>query len=182
MNNCDEWLDRMPGLAAGSRDLTPEFSAHLEGCAECRANWQVIQAGARVGARAAATIDPERMARTVVARLADARAADQRRRYWTWGTLLAAAAALTLVVYTGKHDLTSHQAAQGQVQPVETQTASTTEFAVPVSGLEDLDDGQLQTLYDQLDGALSAQGSVGAPHLEELSPDEMEQVLNSLEG
>ena len=176
MTSCDEMIDRMPDLALGQAPLPADFEAHLAGCVSCRLNWPVVQAGSLIGAPVAGTIDPDRIARQVVARLAAARQADRWRRGWTWGTVLAAAAALFLVVYTGRNP-------SYPTPPLpDREGASVASFAVPVSGLDDLNASELQALYDQLDGSLEGSATVAAPHLEELSPDEMQQVLNSLEG
>ncbi|MEO8030276.1 MAG: hypothetical protein ABI765_05475 [Gemmatimonadota bacterium] len=176
MNRCDEMLDRMPDLALGRMPIPADFEAHLAGCQSCRLNWQVTRAGSLLGAPAAASIDPDRIAGQVVARLAVARQADRRWRGWAWGTVMAAAAALSLVVYTG------HDSGTSTTLPPVTADRSVASFEVPVSGLDDLDATELQTVYEQLDGSLEGSATVATPHLEELSPDEMQQVLNSLEG
>lgn len=176
MNDCDATVDRMTEFSATGRDLPGDVAAHLATCESCRANWRLLRASARVGASTAASIDSDRMAEAVVSRLVAARRTDRTRRYWTWGGVMAAAAAIMLVVYTGRRPDQFGQ------QTASTITASSGNFEVPVSGLDDLDTSELQAVYDQLDGALAGHGSVAAPHLEELSPDEMEQVLNSLEG
>jgi hypothetical protein len=53
---------------------------------------------------------------------------------------------------------------------------------VPLAELNDLDTAELQAIDDQLDGALGAGASVSTPHLEELTPDEMQRILTSLES
>jgi anti-sigma factor RsiW len=177
MTNCDDVTDRMVEFARADAALPGDFTDHLEQCESCRTNWRIIQAGAAVGSSAAAAIDSDRVARTVLSRLSAARIADRRRRrYWSWGGLMTAAAALFLVVYTGRRP--GGQSTVGTTGS----SAAAGAFVVPVSGLDDLDASELQSVYDQLDGALSGKASVAAPHLEDLSPDEMEQVLNSLEG
>ena len=177
MTNCDDLTDRMVEFARAGVNLPGELNDHLDQCESCRANWRVLRAGAVLGSSAAATIDADRVTQTVVARLSAARIADRRRRrYWSWGGLMTAAAALLLVVYTGRR--TGSQPPTGTTA----RPGAAGSFVVPVSGLDDLDTSELQSVYDQLDGALSGKASVAAPHLEELSPDEMEQVLNSLEG
>ncbi|HKV74822.1 MAG TPA: hypothetical protein VJN95_09915 [Gemmatimonadales bacterium] len=174
MMDCDTLVDLMPDRAAGRIAWPDGAEAHLEACEECRRSWTLIQAGPRIGAAAAARIDAEQVGGIVFRRLAEARRQDRRRRGWTWGTLLAAAAALLLMVLPGRrHSLAS---------PAVAATGAGTTFSVPVHELEDLDVGELQTLDDQLDGALSASVSVGAPHLEELTPEEMQRVLNSMES
>jgi len=172
--DCETMLDLMPERAAGRTEWPGGAEAHLAACEDCRRTWDLIQAGARVGAAAANRIDTDRIGRAVLARLTEARVHDRRRRGWTWGTLLAAAAAVLLVVYPGRR-------APRVIAPVAGVTAPSS-FSVPLLELEDLDASELETVDDQLDGALSAGGSVGAPHLEELTPDEMQRVLNSMES
>lgn len=174
MMDCDALLDLMPERASGRIDWPEGAEAHLTGCVECRRSWAVIQAGSRLGAAAAIGVDGDRIGRLVLARLAEARIHDRRRRGWTWGTLLAAAAALLLVVYPGRVPSNGTAPVAG--------VAGASSFSVPLLELQDLDASELKTIDDQLDGALSAGGSVGAPHLEELTPDEMQRVLNSMES
>jgi anti-sigma factor RsiW len=172
MMDCDGLLDLMPERAAGRIDWPEGAEAHLANCEECRRSWALIRAAARVGTAAADRTDSERIGRSVLARLAEARAQNRRRKGWTWGTLLAAAAAVLLVVYPGRHP--------NRVAAPVAVVSATTSFSVPLLELQDLDATELQAVDDQLDGALSASGSVGAPHLEELTPDEMQRVLNSM--
>jgi hypothetical protein len=173
--DCDALLDLMPDRAAG-RAVWPEGAdVHLEVCAECRRNWELIQAGSRVGAQAASRIDPDRISALLVTRLAEARRSDRRRKGWTWGTLLAAAAAILMVVYPGRSPVDP-----GTVPLPVISGAGT--LSVPLAELNDLDAAELQVIDDQLDGALSAGASVSTPHLEELTPDEMQRILTSLES
>jgi len=172
--DCDALVDLMPDLAAGRIKWPADAEAHLPNCVECRRSWAVIQAGARVGADAAARINPDQIGGIVFARLAEARRQDRRRKGWVWGTLLAAAAAVLLVVLPPRRQAPAGSAVAS--------VAGITTFTVPVHELEDLDDAELQKLDDQLDGALGAGVSVGAPHLEELTPEEMQRVLNSMES
>jgi len=165
MMNCDEAIERMVDLAQHGQGPSGELALHMAACPECRSNWQVIRAGAAIGQGAAASIDPDRLAGSLLARLSGARRAERRRRGWTLGGVAAAAAAILLAVIPAKRSPT------GTATPITTNPAMTATFVVPVSGLDDLDTTELQTVYDQLDGALSGSGSVAAPH-----------VLNSLEG
>jgi anti-sigma factor RsiW len=175
--DCDALLDLMPDRAAGRAGWPEGAEAHLAACAECRRSWELIEAGSRVGAQAAARIDPDRISLAVMTRLAQAQRSDRRRMGWTWGTLLAAAAAIFLVMYPGP----GRDRADQDTVPVAVASGAGT-FSVPVAELHDLDAAELQAIDDQLDGALSAGASVAAPHIEELTPDEMQQVLTSMES
>ncbi len=176
MSECDALLDLMPMVAAGRAAWPDGAEAHLAACLECRAAWRLIQAGARLGRNAATPIDAVTMATRLSSRLAVARRADRRRRGIGVIGLLAAAAAIALVVWRGHPGEAGSGGSPGPLTP------EARAFVIPVSGLEDLDAGQLQAIYQALDAPLGAGGSAGVPALEELSPEEMSQVLSTYQG
>jgi hypothetical protein len=175
MTDCETLLDLMPVVAAGRAIWPAGAEEHLRTCSDCRSAWQVVGAAARLGGNAPATIDYTAMAARVSGRVGAARRAERTRR--TFGLLsLLAAAAITLIVWRGHPGAVTGTTGSVQLTP------EARAFVIPVSGLDELDTGQLQAIYQQLDGPLGAGGSVGGPALEELSPDEMSQVLSTYQG
>ena len=176
MSDCDALLDVMPMVAVGRVAWPAGAEAHLATCPECQQAWQIIQAGARLGRTAAPPLDTANMAARLSGRLAAARRANRRRRGVAAIGLLAAAAAIALVVWRGHPGAPETGSAPGAL------TSEARAPVIPVSGLEDLDAGQLQAVYQGLDAPLGAGGTAGVPALEELSPDEMSQVLSTYQG
>jgi len=176
MSDCEALLDLMPLVAAGRAAWPAGAEAHLGTCPECRAAWQVIEAAARLGRDTADPIDFDTVAARLSGRLAEQRRIDRRRRSAGALTLLAAAAAITLVVWRG------HPGTAGSGDGAGTLTPEARAFVIPVSGLEELDTGQLQAIYQDLGRPLGTGGSAGGPALEELSPDEMSQLLSTYQG
>lgn len=176
MNECAALVDLMPMVAAGRAAWPTGAEAHLRECADCRAAWRIIGAAARLGGEVPEGIDFDTVGVQVSRRLRAARSADRRRRGLGGISLLAAAAAIALMVWRG------HPATVPSGPGAGTPTPEAGAFVIPVSGLDDLDTAQLQAIYQQLDGPLGAGGSVGGPGLEELSPEEMSQVLSTYQG
>jgi hypothetical protein len=175
MNECEAMLDIMPAVAAGRATWPTGGESHLRGCQDCQAAWRVIEAGHLLGGDATQLIDFGAMSAALQGRVVAAR---RRHRQRSIGavTLLAAAAAVALVVWRG-HPGAAPAGGSG-VNP----TPEARAFVIPVSGLEELDTPQLQAIYQDLGVPLGAGGTADAPALDELSPDEMSQVLSSYQG
>jgi hypothetical protein len=169
MIGCESLRDRMPAVAHGRSNWTPEESAHLAGCGECSTEWAIVAAGSRLGLDIERRLDTGVIAARVTNRLALARRSDRRMRV---GLLLglAAAAALVLAVWPGP---TTTPGGVGSASPL---------LAVPVAELDGLDSGQLQAVLETLDGPLSSEASTAVPTLGDLDDQQMERVLRSLEG
>lgn len=171
MTDCTNLSDRMPEVAAGQSAWTADEGAHLEHCPDCRAEWQLVRATARVGADLGLAIDPTRVAIAVQERLRRAPAAPSRHR-WVHRVALpvAAAATLVLAVWFGG--------------------AKTPELAGPetlVAVLHELDDltaDELEYLFAEVGGAETDQvPPVDAPGtLGDLSDAELEALLRLMEG
>jgi hypothetical protein len=102
MTPCTQLSDRMPEVALGRARWTPEDERHLSGCADCRAEWAIVTAASRLGARLPA-IDAERVATGAMERVRRARA-EARARTPRIAALvgLAAAALLAFVVWASR--------------------------------------------------------------------------------
>lgn len=170
MNDQHEALrERMPEVAGGAAEWTTAEAAHLAACADCAAEWQVLQVARRLGSSAAARVNTARLGAEVLAGLER----ERKRARWKragWLTGLAAAAVLALLVWRGRPTVTA---------PVETAVA---EYRLPLAELESLDEEQLQAVLEALDAPLGEGGSTGGPTLGDLDDTQLERVLRSLEG
>jgi hypothetical protein len=175
MITCEAMTDRMPEVASGTTAWTAEEAAHLGRCPDCQAEWRLIEAARSLGAGAAARLDSGQAAARVLARLAS----ERRRVRWRragLGVALAAAAALLLVVWTGR---TGPISSPG---PTPVPGGLTEAFRIPVAELDSLDANQLESVLEDLDAPLDQGRLTGAPPMGELDDVQLERVLRSLEG
>lgn len=166
MTTTSHLSDRMPAVAAGREAWSDQDRAHLAACADCRAEWLVVEVGAGLGAGVAADLDIEAIARVVVAdrgRRAPLRTGGLVRRMG-WVAATAAAAALLILV--------ARPAPSGDPSPV----AST----VLLPELEGLSADELELVFDVLPTA-TGWNAPGAG-LGDLTDEELERVLSTLEG
>jgi hypothetical protein len=174
---CEVLSERMPLVVHGQAEWSAEESAHLAGCADCAAEWRLVQSAATLGASAAARIDPTRLAKQVQAEVAArTRAARWKRGGWVSG--LAAAAAVALVLWSGR----SHRPVITAPPPQSGTATATTDFTLPMAELEGLDSTQLEQVLDGLDAPVGASGTGGVPSFGDLDDTQLERVLRSLEG
>jgi hypothetical protein len=155
----------MPDVAHGRARWTAEEASHLAACADCRAEWDLVTAAVRLGARAPGN-DPEATTAAVLRRVSEDRRSRGRRRFWGIG--LAAAAALAGVVWTG---LRPDRAAPPGPQA---------EIALPE--VEPIESGELDSLIMELDVPQLGASAFDEPSLDDLDTNELEQVLRTLEG
>jgi anti-sigma factor RsiW len=174
---CDALKERIPLVAGEEGAWTPEEAAHLGECLECSAEWRLVQCARTLGARSAGGLDHGRLTARVLAEVAVRR----RRERWTrraWLTGLAAAAAVIIVVWTGRQRTASIAAGPDSLPAV----AMNTEFYLPLAELEPLDSEQLQAVLDGLDAPVGEVAPGPAPSFGELDDTQLERVLRSLEG
>jgi len=170
MTDCEAIQERMPRVARGLDAWSPAEAQHLVGCAECAAEWRLVQAGASLHATTA--IDMNLITDRVTARLRTepVAAAPIRRLPWRGGLIgvLAAAASVALVIWAPRHP---SGALPGRAD-------TTLEIAV-LPELQSLNDGELETVLRSL-GPTAADATPGVlPHLEDLTDSELEQLLRS---
>ncbi|MBA3258643.1 MAG: hypothetical protein H0T68_04140 [Gemmatimonadales bacterium] len=175
MTACERLSDRIPEVVRGRSRWTPEESAHLAGCPNCRAEWDLLVAVDRVAARAPAPRDPSALAATVLRRVADHR----RSRLgslgrWTVG--VAAAAGIAAAVWTGVN--------RGNPASDPVAVAATVDIALPE--LEPMETAELDSLLEAMEAipspAPAGWSALGEPTLGDLDADELEQVLGTWEG
>jgi hypothetical protein len=172
MTDCERLSDRMPQVAMQRAAWTAEEAAHLAGCAECRDEWELVQAAGRLGGRAPA-VDAAAIAAGVQRRLAADRAAGRRGR-WIWGLGSAAAAAAALAFA-----VTSGGAPRREAPPV---VAIETDPLVPLPELDGLETAQLDTLLQAIDTPPAARSGAESTTLGDEVDAELEQILATWEG
>lgn len=163
MSGCHDLSERMPAVARGEAAWTPEEAAHLDGCAECMAEFAVVRAGASAGAEA--MLDLDRLTEGVLKQLRTEPAA-HRVRPWRWAAGLAAAAVLLLVFLP-----------RGSGVPAGPVDASVdAAVAAHVPGLDGLGAGELAEVLEVMDTRWTDVPTIDAPSLDDLDPQELEQL------
>lgn len=169
MTTCTHLSDRMPATALGRRGWTPEEIRHLERCADCRAEWGVVQVSAQLGAGEDWSVDSTKLARQSLARVAALHARQRRRRRWLVGGL-AAAAVLMLMVRLAAHR------AESSLPAAQAATLS-------LPALDSLSEEELRLVLAAVSGpSLEADAELETSGLEALDSTGLEQVLITLEG
>ena len=167
MPDCTRLSDRMPAVAAGGDDWSAADLSHLEGCADCAAEWALVRTGAALGRDAAPGLAPDLVASAVLGRLRAERTARSRsRRHASWAALLAAAA-IALTVWTGRP--------ARQPSP----PGAAIQSAALVPELDSLDAAELKDVLDSFDAPLSERVVPVSPTLGDLSDQELERVLRA---
>jgi anti-sigma-K factor RskA len=159
----------MIAVAAGEPWAADE-ETHLAACADCAAEWRLVQAASRIGRRLP-PLDPDRIAADVRARLASGevpRTTAATRIRWRQVWLgLAAAAAVTLAVGIGLRQ-------RGRTPPERP--------AALLVELDDLDSAELELVLEAVPPIIDAALPDGAVGMSDLSTTELERVLGSWEG
>lgn len=176
--DCGLLSDKMPGVAHGEASWTTEESAHLTACFACASEWRLIQRAVHLGDGAAAGLDTAGLSASIMAQVARRGRQDRFTRN-AWYTGLAAAAAIALVVFTGRG---GHRGQVGPVVDSGVAPAVDMSFHLPLSELESLDPDQLQSVLDGLDTPIGEVEPGPAPTFGELDDTQLERVLRSLEG
>ncbi len=204
MTPCTHLSDRMPEVALGRVRWTSEEQRHLAGCEDCRAEWAIVVAAGRLGAKLPA-IDAERVAGGALERIRHERA-HPRARTPRLAALagLAAAAVVVLAVWANRggratqppgsslpapaplaaspSESVPNLPAQSNPAPSVAQgPAAASTIDLPMPELDSLPAEALDSILRALDEPLA---QVGA---DDLQPDdsgdrELEQVLAGMEG
>lgn len=172
MTDCERLSDRMPDVALGRATWSAEETAHLAACAECRAEWDLVQAARRLEQRAP-SVNPAAIAASVQRRLVDERAAARRTRWiWTAAGSVGAAAALAIAVVAGWEDRpATAPLAVAEAEPL-----------MPLPELEGLEAAQLDTLLDALDEPFAGTSTLESSTLGDGAEAELERILATWEG
>lgn len=164
MTDCERLSDRIPEVSLGRGGWTADEARHLAACASCRAEWELVAAAGRAGARAPRVSASPELTASLLRRLAEEPASPPRRIGLRWTAGLAAAAGLALAVWTAvPRDRPPSPAVAG---------ADTSELLDTAQLLFPLDEGL----------APSGQSTLDAPDLSDLNAEELERVLRTWEG
>jgi hypothetical protein len=175
MTDCGWLSDRMPIVAGGQAGWTPDELLHLNRCRTCQQEWELVQVAHRLGDSFVASFDSPAVASSVIQRLVRERELGRlRRRAWSFAGV-AAAAALTLTVWTSGMDTEIPRApASGSV--------AAGPLAIPLPELDGLQPAELGTVLQMMDESNTNGVPVDEPSLGDLNSDELERVLDSWEG
>ena len=178
MSECERLSEGLADLAAGRREWTEAERAHLAGCADCTAEWELIGAAGALGGQIVGRLDSEAIGARVLEQLAAEHRARRARRWWEAIGGLAAAAVITLAVAGGHvpwHRTPAGVA--GASSGVETGAAE-----IPLPELDSLDASQLEDVLDAMDQPLTGGSPMTAPRLDDLNAKQLERLLHSQEG
>jgi hypothetical protein len=164
---CHELSERMPAVARGTASWSPTEAEHLRTCADCRAEWAVVTAGAAVAQ--GVSPDADAMAARVLQRL---RTEPVRRSHHRvrWLVGLAAAAVVVLVLSRGTP---TAPLPRGPAAPP---------LSVDLSGLDALNAADLQLILDAVDTPWTETSTADAPSLDDLNDQELARVARAMES
>ncbi|MDX2119643.1 MAG: hypothetical protein SF070_01125 [Gemmatimonadota bacterium] len=174
MSPCELLSDRMVQVAAGTADWAPAEAAHLATCADCGAEWRLVQVARRLGAEAARRTNAASVSRQVLATLAGER---RRRRRFRVGGLVGLAAAAALAIMVSTADRRGDGGGAGSMAVVEAAG-----LQLRLAELESLNEAELEAILAGLDLPLSEGAGGAPPALGDLDDTQLERVLRSLEG
>jgi hypothetical protein len=175
MTGCGWLSDRIPAVVLGRTEWTPQEMQHLQECRTCQQEWEVVRAAGRLGQRHEAAIDPDAVAATVLDRLRHERPVPYvRRKLWA-AAGLAAAAAITIALWTGGGDRAVTTSGSGSL--------AAAQLEIPLPELENLQAAELDTVLQAFDEPTNVRDQdYGEPELSDLNSDELERVLDTWEG
>lgn len=188
MTACGRLSDRMPEVAADGEWSAAE-AAHLAGCADCMAEWNVVRRTVSLGAGFTLRQEPAAIARAVLDRVAEAKRAERRRSgIVRRAAATAAAASIVLACW-----VTLHRPPAAPANPIANELPvartgaarapdSTATLTLDVAELDGLSTAELKDLLDRMDVPLSTGRTVDPSRAGDLTHDELERVLRSLEG
>lgn len=188
MTACERLSDRMPEVAAGAGWSALE-AAHLSDCADCAAEWDVVRRTAALGAGFTMRQEPPAIARAVLDRVAEAKRAERRRSGIVRRAVgVAAAASVVLAAWVTLHRPHAAPAGRGANavpmastgRPTASDSAAT--LTLDIAELDGLSTAELTDLLDRMDLPLSTGRTVDPSGAGDLTHDELERVLRSLEG
>jgi hypothetical protein len=170
MTECTRLSDRMLAVAHGRAAWESEEEHHLASCRDCRIEWDMMRATARLGAGLTEDFPSDRVATRVVASLRQPAPRVLRFPDWRWLAVPAAAAAVAMLV------MRSPVPAPTRVAPV----AVTAQSSSLLPEADALEAAELESVLQLLP---VASGEVEDIHMyNDMTEDELDAVLQSLEG
>ena len=182
MPTCTELSDRMPDVAHGRSGWTKPEERHLAACADCRAEWRIVTAVARLGDSLPPPADPTLVSRLLLERLGRERRVIRRRtRLWTAAGLAAAAAVIVALWTAGRGGAGPGIGPDTSRAPVlATAPEGRAELSLPE--IDELPAEALDSILRVLDEPAARADAYELPGLGDPGDRELEQALTGLEG
>ena len=99
MSQCQRISDKMPAVALGRAEWSPDEVQHLDTCRSCQEEWGLVGRTSRMGREAGLRLEATYTADALLQRLERDRLERLRSRAWSFAGL-AAAATIAVVVWT----------------------------------------------------------------------------------
>jgi hypothetical protein len=174
MKDCELLSDRMPGVALGGTEWTPDEARHLASCVACQEEWSLLQIANGL-ADGAPTMNLPALTSRLQQRLRLARL-EKRRQQRAWGFAgLATAAGLAAAIWTGLPKVRPEP-----VRPPTQVVAGRLQISLPE--LDDLQPSELDSVLQTMDEPATGGSTVEVPGLGELNDTELKTVLDTWEG
>jgi hypothetical protein len=161
MTGCTRLSDQMPSVAQGTARWSATDEAHLASCDDCAHEWRLVRDANNLGSSLPA-LDAGRIANGVIAALREPAPAP-RGRTARWAVPLALAAGLLLVMVLPPRGTPGDEAAVTFSLLPETETLS---------------DAELESVIL----LIPASAPVTSGGIDSLTDDELNQMMNDLEG
>ena len=174
MSECAWLSDRMPVVALGRAQWSPDEVRHLNECGACQREWEVVSAATRLGENVWMPREAAAIATSLIQRLKRDRDADRRRRAWGFAGL-AAAATIAAAVWTGSMD------PRADGYPLQGAVVAGRP-AIPLPELDALQPTELDSVLKTMDDPNDRGSALDDPGLTDLNTDELQTVLDSWEG
>ncbi len=185
--------DRMPEVALGRSEWNTDEREHLDGCADCLAEWELVQAASRLGSPRPYAGNPEAITAAVLGRLARERVSAQARRR-TWLVTGLAAAAVTIIAVRIPRPPAGTSATTPAVSTVPSPSADTSPRpgrsplpapispALPLPELDDLPASTLESILGALDESDGVSAQPDESGLDDFDDHELDRALSAWEG
>jgi hypothetical protein len=181
MTQCERLSDRIPDVALGRSVWTAEERGHLESCADCRAEWDLVVAAGRLGSALPPLSSPEVMTATLTGRLAGERTAMRARRRSWLAVGLAAAAVAIIAVRIPRPPAGPSRIPTEVPTPVRPGTSVASTPGIQLPELDGLPDAELESILGSIDES-SAAPSLDGPGFDQSDDHQLEQALEAWEG
>jgi len=174
MTECRLLSERMAAVAHQRGTWSPDQERHLVACADCQAEWRLMQAAARLGQDLEQTFPADVMATRVMASLRQPAPRLIRPRAWRWLAVpAAAAAAIAFLMLPGPASSPTSDRPAG--------STVTAEAGALLPELEQLGTTELESVL-QLLPAVQGDDVEDIHNYNDMTEDELEGILRSLEG
>jgi len=173
MTPCTQLSDRMPEVVLGRARWTPEDERHLADCADCRAEWTLVAAAGRLGAKLP-QVDPAHTAERATERVRRERVQTRiRSRRIAVLAGLAAAAMVALAVWANRGGRAT--APGGSTVPAPVPIATTPSESLPDTQI------QASPAPKLAQGPVASTWDLPMPELDSLPAEALDSILRALD-